>query len=519
MRSHFRTRHTGPTGHPEPVLRPTHTSKIGGGPVGVSSVPADQVLRYDEQVPGQGIVPGSLSRYAFDGGIATPVLWQDASNPTLPDPAFPVGTLLFNTVDDKLYRNADDTGWSVAVDAADITIGTIQAGQIGAGQINTSHLQAGQITLYDENGLSVLTPQGWAGAWQDYAACGVYNGLFREGTVGTLPVGRTTSLPYWVVGTTNSGVVALESNTAWPSGRVIALSFASTSSTASVTCDPIRIVGGRDYSLAVRLATTRAAGSVKITVTRSWYTSGWSLISSFQTDMVNSSLSISQTTRLWALGEAPGNAAYLGVTISASEVTTHSASNVAYIGSLAVLPAAMNVDPQATVSVTGLQSTSDIISLATVNGEGGLAAGAGPTFPFEVDGVTGEITAYAANTASTLTPTVSGLGTATLTTNKMAYYKIGNLVFLTYELEVNTVGSGGGTITVSLPATSLAGYNYILSGYLSGFSTLANGTAYGVIGGSATAITLLRDRASALLTRSEFVAGAKILLTGFYLAG
>lgn len=64
--------------------------------------------------------------------------------PTLPDPSYPMGSIVFLTTDAKLYRNTTGLadGWSVAVDGADIVAGTILAGAIAAGAITTEALAA-----------------------------------------------------------------------------------------------------------------------------------------------------------------------------------------------------------------------------------------------------------------------------------------------------------------------------------------------------------------------------------------
>jgi hypothetical protein len=64
------------------------------------------------------------------------------SLPALPDPTFPLGSLVFLTTDAKLYRNTDGSTWSKATDGADIVTGTILAGAIAAGAIHAEALAA-----------------------------------------------------------------------------------------------------------------------------------------------------------------------------------------------------------------------------------------------------------------------------------------------------------------------------------------------------------------------------------------
>lgn len=62
--------------------------------------------------------------------------------PTLPDPTFPLGSIVFLTTDTKLYRNTDGSTWSRAVDGADVVAGTILAGAIAAGAVTAEALAA-----------------------------------------------------------------------------------------------------------------------------------------------------------------------------------------------------------------------------------------------------------------------------------------------------------------------------------------------------------------------------------------
>lgn len=53
---------------------------------------------------------------------------------------------------------------------------------------------------------------------------------------------------------------------------------------------------------------------------------------------------------------------------------------------------------------------------------------------------------------STYTPTVSGGGSATFSTQTGYYYKLGKVVFVTVYLVVNATGSGAGIVTVDMPS-------------------------------------------------------------------
>lgn len=64
------------------------------------------------------------------------------SLPVLPDPTFPLGTVVFLTTDAKLYRNADGSTWTRAVDGADVVAGTILAGALAVGSVTAEALAA-----------------------------------------------------------------------------------------------------------------------------------------------------------------------------------------------------------------------------------------------------------------------------------------------------------------------------------------------------------------------------------------
>lgn len=75
--------------------------------------------------------------------------------PTLPDPDYPIGSQVFLTVDEKLYRNPDNVAWTAAVNLPDgvgkitgtqISDEAISAPHILANSIGTSHLAAGAVT-------------------------------------------------------------------------------------------------------------------------------------------------------------------------------------------------------------------------------------------------------------------------------------------------------------------------------------------------------------------------------------
>jgi hypothetical protein len=77
-------------------------------------------------VPGPILTPESVDLTPFASDIR-PVAIVDVL-PTLPDERFPEGSVVFYTVDEKLYRNAGGT-WTAAVDTTDLT-GTVTMAQL-----------------------------------------------------------------------------------------------------------------------------------------------------------------------------------------------------------------------------------------------------------------------------------------------------------------------------------------------------------------------------------------------------
>jgi hypothetical protein len=102
--------------------------------------------------------------YIAEGAIDDMLLFADtirppevvATLPALPDSAYPQGSFVFLTTDQKLYRNTDGSTWSVAVDGADIVANSITAGQIAAGAVGADEIAAGAIT---SSKIAVGTPR------------------------------------------------------------------------------------------------------------------------------------------------------------------------------------------------------------------------------------------------------------------------------------------------------------------------------------------------------------------------
>lgn len=211
--------------------------------------------------PGQ-IMPGTIAAAAFASTIR-PVILVSGALPTLPDPSYPEGTFVYKTDDSppRLYK-VQSAAWVAAVGPDDIQANSITAGQIAAGAVSTSELAVGahltgevsnsggevlidasgltilngMLTLQDEFGVSSAVGSGFSGGWADFVRTNLYNSSFRSGTVGSVPAGRTSALPYWTVAYTNASVAYVSAD--------ITVSLGASTGDASFTSDRVRVPSG-----------------------------------------------------------------------------------------------------------------------------------------------------------------------------------------------------------------------------------------------------------------------------------
>lgn len=117
------------------------------------------------------------------------------------------------------------------------------------------------------------------------------------------------------------------------------------------------------------------------------------------------------------------------------------------------------------------------------------------------------------------TPSVTNGGTATYTERTGYSLKVGPLVFVSIRLEINSAGSGGGGISLSLPFAPAGPFTQILPGRVEGFGTIIEGPVVGQLtAGSDIANVRCPNGAGAAvsLNRSHFVNGASLVLEGWY---
>lgn len=92
--------------------------------------------------PGVQAVLNNVANYPTD---KRPVIVVSGL-PILPSASYPIGSLVFNTVDGKVYRNVSNV-WTKGTDPQDLIAGTIAAGVVYAGTISADSLTAGTATV------------------------------------------------------------------------------------------------------------------------------------------------------------------------------------------------------------------------------------------------------------------------------------------------------------------------------------------------------------------------------------
>lgn len=137
-------------------------------------------------------------------------------------------------------RNPDG---SVTIDASGITV------------VN------GKITLQDEFGSTSLVAAGFSNNWATFIASGLYNAALRAGIAGALPVGRTSSLPYWTfTQTTGTPTLTYTAPSGGTNGQV-ASTLAVVTDVATLTSDAVVCEQLTPYSLRVMAWGANVAGT------------------------------------------------------------------------------------------------------------------------------------------------------------------------------------------------------------------------------------------------------------------
>ncbi len=230
-----------------------------------------------------------------------------------------------------------------AVTAAKIAAGTITANEIAAGTITTNLLAAGAISLYDENGATILTPAGFAGSWFDFVTLGLYNARFSMGTTNVALSGRTADCPYWAF-SPSSGTIKLQSV-----GSKRCAEFRWTGlSTQGIQSDKVPIAPKAIVELGWVHEFVWVAGALTIQPYIYWFKEDGSASATPQTAMAGETVGISTAM---AMGPpdaaiAPADAAFAAVGFGVTEGTTHSASNIVRIFSVSLVTKPSSIAPQ-----------------------------------------------------------------------------------------------------------------------------------------------------------------------------
>lgn len=124
----------------------------------------------------------------------------------------------------------------------------------------------GFLSIADEFGATVLGASGFSGSWNAFVALGIYNGNFAAGTVGTVPNGRTSSLPYWTVSN-----VAGSPTLTFLSGGGVRYTWAAINTTKRILSDRVPILPGRAYNAGFATSWARGAGTITLTLTILWF--------------------------------------------------------------------------------------------------------------------------------------------------------------------------------------------------------------------------------------------------------
>ena len=133
-----------------------------------------------------------------------------------------------------------------------------------------------------------------------------------------------------------------------------------------------------------------------------------------------------------------------------------------------------------------------------------------------------DITQYAEGTWTPVAVFAAGSGTITYTTQNGSYTKIGNAVFIRFELKTSSIASRTGNMTITgLPFTSGATFlGGIVIHFADGLAITANQVVAGNISTGATDIDMLiwsETFGHALLQHSEWTDDGRIVCTGQYL--
>lgn len=376
-------------------------------------------------------------------------------------------------------------------------------------------IKNGALTLQDEFGVTVATASGFAGGWADFLESGLYNASFGSGATGALPMGRSSSLPFWTLAKIVGNPTATRTADAtFPSGFRVRTTFAALNDQMEYLSDRVAINGGWDYGIGGVYAASQAVGtSVQIDYQIRYYDASDVFISgNTQAISISNGVTPPTTYQSSLSNPAPMNARYARVRARVYEAIGHNAANYADLGYLSIREA------PAVLSRTGFYWV-DGMNVGFSAGQGDLQVGDPAGTTLNVD-FTGAIGIYRGNTMDTYTPTVANGGVVTWAERTGIYIQIGKLVFVSIALTVSVAGSGATPLTITLPvAADLTQVSrQVLSGFSEAITAARLGPTFGVIDPTTGKIERLRGRDGVNITGADLLATGRIVLTGFYKA-
>lgn len=130
----------------------------------------------------------------------------------------------------------------------------------------------------------------------------------------------------------------------------------------------------------------------------------------------------------------------------------------------------------------------------------------------------GDCTVYSNNTFTTYTPTVTGGGAVTWTTQTGWWVRVGKMIFFTAYLVVNGAGSGATAISIDGPVNIDRTTRQTVGAQADNITAANEGSCQLVsfTGGSGATFDRLRDFNNNNVTGADLLAGALITVTGWY---
>lgn len=207
----------------------------------------------------------------------------------------------------------------------------------------TSEMLSPELQIRDTSGQSVITPDGFAGAWAELIATGVYNGDFSDGIVGDIPAGKTANLPYWNVLIGGTPSLQLVADASYPSGHKLQVSFSAVTDVVHLYGDPITVIGGRAYDILAVISGVQAGGFMDFTLGMIPYTADGSPLQELPWHLGGQVTATPTLIPGLGSNDLPMEASWVVPHIKFAE-TSHNAGNIAEIGSITVLPVPSSID-------------------------------------------------------------------------------------------------------------------------------------------------------------------------------